>query len=425
MHIALITVGVPDPFTGGGGNWMTCYLDKLAGRHQLTMVAVVGKHAFDPARTEELAEGWSKRGIKLVTVDYDPQQPPSRLQRIKGVLGLNDTAILADLATAPRVAKAVAEIVPDIVVTQSCVATCYASKVAGVPRLAIQAEGYTVNMDTQFTFNPPTPSPGVLARLKHRIMLRATEQCEVRMLRSYDRLAYMGYHYVDWAHRKGMAQAVFLSTPVPKPERVRPNPFVRDANKPFTILMIGHLHSTSNRTQLPLLIDHVLPEMDKQYAGVDWRIRLVGKCDQVEARYRQALEAHPHVDLAGPVYPPDGEFLDCDVLFVPVPALTGSRVRIVQGFAFGCPVVAHSANQLGIAELAHAGNLLMGDTGQALVQHLRLLHDTPGLGDRLGAAGKAVYEACYQPDYAANLFEHLLAETWAKFNGKPMSAWGK
>ncbi len=423
MHLCLVTVAIPDPFTGGGGNWMSCYLDRLVGAHRLTMVAVVGKHAFDPERVARLQAQWAERGVEVKTVGYDAQTV-SRGQRVRGMLGWDDAALLPDLATAARVKPVVEAVGADIVVAQSCVAACYASSVSGVPKLAIQAEGYHVNLVTQHRFNPPPvgerpPSYG----LKQRRLASATDAAERRMLAGYDRLAYMGQHYVARAHRHGLQQAVFVSTPVPEPAARRPVPFVREPGRPFTALLIGHLHSTSNRTQLPLLIDGVLPAMDRHFAGVDWCMRIVGRHDSVEDRYLAPLRDHPNVDLAGPVFPPDGEFLGCDALFVPVPAETGSRVRIVQGFAFGCPVVAHTANALGIAELAHGGNVLLSGTGDGLASQLRRLNDDPALGDRLGTAGRAVYDACYRPGYAADLLEHLLAETWAAYHSRPVSGW--
>lgn len=421
MHLALITVAIPDPFTGGGGNWMTCYLDRLVGRYQLTMVAVVGKHEFDPERGAALTKGWAERGVAVRTVTYEPRAV-TRGQRLRGMLGLDDTALIPDLATSAKVAPVVAEVNPDIVVAQSCVATSYASAITGVPRLAIQAEGYHINLQTELDFNPP-PDASALYRFKQRRLIDATDKAERRMLAGFDRLAYMGQHYVARAHRKGLKQAVFLSTPVPEPAQQRAQPFVRASGRPFTALLIGHLRSTSNRTQLPLLVDEVLPAMARRFGGVDWRMRIVGRHDSIEDRYLRPLREHPQVDLAGPVYPPDDDFLNSDALFVPVPARTGSRVRIIQGFAFGCPVVAHSANTLGIAELAHGGNLLLGQTGDALAAQLRRLHDDSALGERLGRAGRAVFDACYRPDYATSLLEHLLAETWATYHGKAVGDW--
>ena len=422
MRITFVTVDIPDPFTGGGGNWMTCYLEHLVDHHDLAMIAVVGKHQFDEQRTEKLRQGWAQRGVRVETVAYDKQTPPTRARRLRAMMGGDDLALLPDRATGPRIVPVVKALAPDILVAQSCVAAAYAADVTGVPKIAIQAEGYTVNLQTQLDFNPPQ-GIGPLYRAKQKRLIHATEQAEIRMLRGYDRLAYMGHHYVQWAHRHGLTQAVFLSTPVPEPSVTRQRPFNRESGRPFTALLIGHLHSTSNRTQLPLLVHDVLPAMARHFTGIDWQMRIVGRHNQVEPRYLKPLEDHPNVDLVGPVFPPDDAFLNCDALFVPVPAKTGSRVRIVQGFAFGCPVVAHSANWLGIAELAHGGNLLMGDTGDELARQLRLLHDDPAMGDRLGTAGRAIYDASYRPDYAARLLEHLMRETWCDYHGRRASDW--
>ena len=74
-----------------------------------------------------------------------------------------------------------------------------------------------------------------------------------------------------------------------------------------------------------------------------------------------------NVRIWGQVVPPDHFFISTDIVLVPTPIELGIRVRILTAFAFKCCVVAHSSNQLGIPEMRHMDNAILGSSGTALV----------------------------------------------------------
>jgi glycosyltransferase involved in cell wall biosynthesis len=102
------------------------------------------------------------------------------------------------------------------------------------------------------------------------------------------------------------------------------------------------------------------------------------------------------VRLRGRIAPPDDEFLRADVLLVPTPVPTGPRVRILTGFQFGCCVVAHEANRLGIPALEDGVNCLLAPAEGIAAATLRALGD-PGLRARLGEHGRRLYEERFTP----------------------------
>jgi hypothetical protein len=95
------------------------------------------------------------------------------------------------------------------------------------------------------------------------------------------------------------------------------------------------------------------------------------------------------------VFPADSEFLTADILLVTVPAKTGSRVRIINGFNFGSCIVAHTANALGIPELQHEENVLMADTGRGLAAEIVRAAEDPSLQNKLRENGRRTYEQFY------------------------------
>ena len=161
--------------------------------------------------------------------------------------------------------------------------------------------------------------------------------------------------------------------------------------------MIGHLRGISTISGLNVLVEHVLPRLTLELGAEGFEVHVVGDYEPPDV-LRGSLE-HPAVRLRGHVEPPDDEFLRADVLLVPTPIRTGPRVRILAGFSFGCCVVAHSANRLGIPALAHGENALLGESDHLAKLTLEALRDG-ALRERLGAAGRRLYESRFTPEKA-------------------------
>jgi glycosyltransferase involved in cell wall biosynthesis len=188
--------------------------------------------------------------------------------------------------------------------------------------------------------------------------------------------------------------------------------FPRGDWRKFKILMIGHLHSTSNRSGLPVFFDEVLPELVKRWGVDGFEVHFVGKNDAMPERFDK-WRKHPSLVFRGPVYPADDEFYSSDVVLVTVPAETGPRTRILNAFTYGCAVVAHTSNALGIPELRHEENILLGENGAALARELVRLAEDPLLGRKLGENGRATYERYYSAPNAGEEYLDLIRRTVA------------
>ena len=95
---------------------------------------------------------------------------------------------------------------------------------------------------------------------------------------------------------------------------------------------------------------------------------------------------------------------------MPIPAKTGPRTRIIDGFSYGCCVVAHDANALGLLELRHDLNILLGGSGREVaLQVIRAGRDRE-LRLRLGASGRDLFERYYSEEVAVTTFLSLLRQ---------------
>jgi hypothetical protein len=72
---------------------------------------------------------------------------------------------------------------------------------------------------------------------------------------------------------------------------------------------------------------------------------------------------------------------------VPADRETGIKTTILQGWATGCPVVAHAASAATVAERRHA--LRFGDSPATIVDEVISVFDDQSVRLRLAAAGQA------------------------------------
>jgi glycosyltransferase involved in cell wall biosynthesis len=135
------------------------------------------------------------------------------------------------------------------------------------------------------------------------------------------------------------------------------------------------------REVLPL-IHRELPEA---------RFVVVGKNPPAEVR---ALAADPRIEVTGYVADPEPYLAAADAFVVPLHAAAGMRVKIVDGWVWGLPIVATPIGAEGIEVRDGENILIAGDAVAFAAAVLRLLTD-PQLNDRLRSAGRAWVEAKY------------------------------
>lgn len=109
----------------------------------------------------------------------------------------------------------------------------------------------------------------------------------------------------------------------------------------------------------------------------------------------EQLARHPSVRLRGQLNVVKRAFLASDVLLVPTPINLGTRTRVIEGFSYGCCIVAHETNALGISQMIDRENVERApNTEEHLVRAAARRADAPSTGgglrgkpDRLPARG--------------------------------------
>lgn len=392
MRVATIFAGVPNPWQSGATlqHWALLSALRSAGHD----VAVVSLPWESDQEDEARLAAVRGLGVALRVVEREPLAPPpgrwrARLAYARTLLWPGDEALFPAVAHEQATLAALADEQPDVVLAHGTPAIA-AARHARFPKLALAGDPPGTSRRLRARWDPPT---ALLQRLGTWTYARRADARIYALLRGYDSVGIFGAHYAELAQRQGVA-AWYAPSPVEDPQPSRP---AERRPGPPRILLIGHLRGIATISGLHVLVDHVLPALDAGLGPDGYEARIVGAYDPPEA-LREALR-QPAVTLTGPLEPPDEEFLAADVVLVPTPIETGPRVRILTAFAYGCCVVAHRANALGIPELEDGENALLADTDGLAGATVRALRD-PALRQRLGAAGRALYEATFTPEQA-------------------------
>ena len=235
-------------------------------------------------------------------------------------------------------------------------------------------------------------------------------------LRQPRRWLRMLYSLVQWQrlrrYEAGLIRAAALTTAVSpedahtlsnlagRPVRVVPNGIAVDAWRhvadvrleqrvePNSLLFTGKLDYRPNVDALCWFCAAVLPRVRAQHPAA--RLLIVGR-DPVPAV--RAL-AGPGVEVVGAVPDIQPYFARAAVYVIPMRMGSGARIKLLEAWAAGVPVVATTAGAAGLAGRADEHLLVADDPATLAMQIGRLLVD-PALGRRLAAAGRALVAARY------------------------------
>ncbi len=169
-------------------------------------------------------------------------------------------------------------------------------------------------------------------------------------------------------------------------------------------LLIGNFAVAANLDAARQLVEHVLPDLQRRVPTA--RVRIVGRSAglvPVPAGAR-GLQVEERTDVRG-------ELLDATAALVPMRFGGGTRLKVLEAFAVGLPVVTSRLGGAGLGAV-HGEHLLFGDTPGALAEGAARLVQEPELPARLAAAARALYLRDFAPSAAtaavAEVVEPLL-----------------
>ncbi len=175
---------------------------------------------------------------------------------------------------------------------------------------------------------------------------------------------------------------------------VEPAPLTPAPGRPrpdgrLTILHLGTMFWPPNVAGVLWFASEVLPLIHRQLPEA--RFVIVGKSPPPEV---QALTADPRIEVTGYVEDPAPYIAAADVFVVPLQVGEGMRVKILDAWSWGLPVVSTPVGAAGIAVQPEKNILLAAEANDFAALVVRALTDG-ALNEALRAAGRAWVEANY------------------------------
>lgn len=153
--------------------------------------------------------------------------------------------------------------------------------------------------------------------------------------------------------------------------------------------MVGLFHYGPNTDGARFFAQRVLPLVRESVPEAE--LRLIGRHDG----HLAAVEARDGVALTGPVPDVSAELARARIAVVPLRAGSGTRLKVLEAFACGLPVVSTALGCEGIGAI-DGSHLLVADEPERFAQScVRLLRDEP-LRARLRANARGLFEAGYR-----------------------------
>jgi glycosyltransferase involved in cell wall biosynthesis len=165
-----------------------------------------------------------------------------------------------------------------------------------------------------------------------------------------------------------------------------PLPPLPTTSQDDAIVFSGNLEYHPNISAVRFFRQEVWPGLRERRPGLVWR--LVGKNPGAVARW---TAGDPRIELSGPVEDAVAELAKSKVAVVPVLAGSGTRLKILEAWAAGLPVVSTRIGAEGLP-VQDGRQILLADDGPGFMEAVARLLENEGLRASLGRAGRFLLE---------------------------------
>lgn len=208
---------------------------------------------------------------------------------------------------------------------------------------------------------------------------------EVEVCREFDRVV-----WVTAEDEAAVFQAATSGLVIPICVDPAVRPVVQRHPQPWRVTFLGGLHWPPNAEGVAWFMREVWPVIHQQVPQA--RLTVIGK--EPPRKLGELSKSLSAVEICGYVTDPLPYLAETAVFIVPLHAGGGMRVKIIDAWSWGLPVVSTTIGAEGIA-YEHEANLLIADSANAFTQAVvRLLHNT-AVANRIAAAGRQSVETQY------------------------------
>ena len=176
-------------------------------------------------------------------------------------------------------------------------------------------------------------------------------------------------------------------------------------NEQHVIAFTGNLEYQPNIDAVRFFRRDVWPSLRRAHPQLRWRI--IGRNPRAVERIVRGDES---IELVGPVDDAIAELARAKVSVVPVRAGSGTRLKILEAWAAGTPVVSTSVGAQGL-DAVPGLDLQIADNPRAFVDTISALLSSSDQSVRQSASGRRLYERRFTWPYAWSLLSACASET--------------
>jgi len=168
----------------------------------------------------------------------------------------------------------------------------------------------------------------------------------------------------------------------------------RRVNQVFTMLFVGTIVYHPNTDALLFFADQVLPVL-REKCRRQWQLRVVGAFPDNE--WTRRIEGFPEIKITGWVKDLNLEYDAADVVVAPIRGGGGTRIKILEAFAHGVPVVSTSKGAEGL-DVENGMHLFIEDDARLFAEACMRLMTDRGLADEMSRRASALASSKYSPE---------------------------
>ncbi|MCP4165607.1 MAG: glycosyltransferase [Chloroflexi bacterium] len=402
LKLLIVLPTSPLPIFSGGRQRMYHTIRLLAARHDVT-VASFWRDEEARLGLQQLAE---ELAITVLPVPYERMRPnrhlPSALlRRLKGRFGSLPADIY--LWDQPNMHEAVNRVLAtqpvDIIQVEWPYLSTYAlAHSEELPTLLITHDIFSVALERRANVSTD-------AREQHHLREQATawKHFERDLYPRFSAVGAMSAVDADFIRKRAPATNITLLANGVDTEAIPPGALRADANH---LLFVGSPTHPPNLDGACWFLTEVWPDLFRQ--NLDLKLTLVNLNHPHVVACKQ-----PGVTITGRLPDLDLVYQQADIVIVPLRAGSGTRLKILEAFAYGVPVASTTVGYEGL-DVIPAEHLLVADTATAMAAAIRKLRADQSLRQRLATAGRRLAESKYAWSHIVAAQETLYFELLAR-----------
>jgi polysaccharide biosynthesis protein PslH len=168
------------------------------------------------------------------------------------------------------------------------------------------------------------------------------------------------------------------------------------------IIFSGNLEYAPNIAAVRFFHQHVWPALQSRWPALKWKI-----LSQNPGPVRGLVAHDPAIELTGFVKDAVAVIAQAQVAIVPLLAGSGTRIKILEAWAAGTPVVSTTFGAEGL-EYRDREHLVLADDPENFTAAVSELLALPVNRERIGAAGRRLYEERYTWESAWKALDSIL-----------------